>query len=79
MWMTTYVDVIKRQLIDKYGFPEDSQHPGCVLGNVPDGEYPMTINGRLDNVRIVNGKINCCNFADVSSVPPSCPPTLKSG
>lgn len=30
--------------------------------NIPDGDYPMTINGKLDNVKLMNGFISCCNF-----------------
>jgi hypothetical protein len=78
MWMTSYIDAIKRQLIDQYGFPENPDQPGCVLGDVPDGEYPMTINDKLDNVRIKGGKISCCNFDDVKPIS-STQPTLVSG
>lgn len=78
MWMTEYIDAIKRQLIDQYGFPEDLDHPGCVQGEVPDGEYPMTINDRLDYVRIEGGKISYCNF-DAPQPSSKTPPTLKSG
>jgi hypothetical protein len=78
MWMTSYIAEIQRQLIDQYGFPENHDHAGTVLGDVPDGEYPMTIEGRLDHVRIKDGKISCCNFdeASASSKPSS---TLRSG
>lgn len=34
------------------------------LAAVPDGEYPMVIDGKRDNVRIEGGKIHCCNYAD---------------
>ena len=64
--MMDYINAIKRKMIDQYGFPENPNNPGCVLGDVPDGSYPMTIDGKLDNVRIVNGKISCCNFETVS-------------
>jgi hypothetical protein len=50
-------------LIEKHGFREDPAHPGLPL-DVPDGEYPMTIDGKLDHVRVEGGKINCCNFED---------------
>lgn len=61
MWMTAYIDEIKRQFITVYGFKENPEVPGSPL-DVPDGEYPMTIEGRVDHVKIVNGKINCGNF-----------------
>ena len=66
MWMidTDYIQAIKCQLRDVYGFkPSDrSTDTEPVFDDIPDGEYHMTIEGRLDRVRIENGKINCCNF-----------------
>lgn len=76
--MIEYINAIKRKLIDQYGFPENPMVPGCVFGDVPDGEYPMTINGKLDNVRIKDGKINCCNFDEVKPAS-STSTTLVSG
>jgi hypothetical protein len=69
MWMTSYVDQIKRKFIDQYGFPENPDQPGCVLGEVPDGDYPMTIDGKSLIVTIKGGMINFANS------PPS---TLRS-
>jgi len=59
--MITYIGKIQRQLIKKYGFKENPGKPGIPL-RVPDGEYPMKIDGKLDRVRITKGKISCCNF-----------------
>jgi hypothetical protein len=64
--MIGYINAIKRQMIDQYGFPENPDMPGCVLGDVPDGIYPMTIDGKLDNVRITDGKISCGNYEDTT-------------
>ena len=61
MWMTDYIQEIQRKFIGVYGFSENPDKPG-VPGHVPDGEYPMTIEGKLDHVRVVDGKIDCCNF-----------------
>ena len=61
MWMTDYIREIQRQLISVYGYQEDADRKGVPL-DVPDGEYPMTIEGKLDHVRVVDGKISCCNF-----------------
>lgn len=61
MWMTSYIREIQRQLVAVYGFKENPAQPGIPL-DVPDGEYPMTIEGKLDRVRIEDGKISCCNF-----------------
>lgn len=64
MWMTLYIAEIKRQFRDVYKFKPSSTGPGDepIFDNVPDGDYPMTIDGRLDRVKIVHGKISCCNF-----------------
>jgi hypothetical protein len=61
--MTEYIREIQRQLIAQYGFAERSEAPGLPVG-VPDGAYPMTINGKLDHVRVEGGKIHCCNFEE---------------
>lgn len=66
MWMTNYIGEIQRQLIVKYRFKENPEKPGIPL-DVPDGKYPMTIEGKLDRVRIKNGRIECCNFKKKSS------------
>jgi hypothetical protein len=63
MWMTDYIQEIQRQFITKYGFKEAPGRPG-IPGYVPDGDYPMIIEGKLDNVRVVNGFISCCNFTE---------------
>ncbi len=63
MWMTEYIREIQRQFISKYGFKERLEKSGIPL-DVPDGEYPMEIEGKLDKVRITNGTISCCNFED---------------
>ena len=63
MWMTDYIREIQRQFVEVFGFEENPDQPGLPL-NVPDGEYPMTIEGKLDNVRVVDGKIHCCNFEE---------------
>jgi hypothetical protein len=72
MWMTDYIRAIQKKLIEQYGFPE----AGGLPQNVPDGDYPMEIDGKLDHVKIVNGKINCCRFNKPPS--PSCPNSTAS-
>lgn len=59
--MINYILEIQKQFIHKFGFKENPEKPGIPL-NVPDGEYPMEIDGKVDKVRIVNGFIHCCNF-----------------
>lgn len=63
--MLDYIAEIKRRLRDDYHFVPDRVERGepC-FDHVPDGEYPMEIDGKLDKVRIENGRIFCCNYAD---------------
>lgn len=63
MWMTDYIRAIQRKLIDEYGFTENPALPGVPL-EVPDGEYPMTIEGKLDRVSVIGGYISCCKFEE---------------
>jgi hypothetical protein len=63
MQMTAYIREIKKQFRDVYKFVPTN--PGAEEPNfdkIPDGEYPMTIEGKLDKVKITNGRIGCCNF-----------------
>ena len=69
MSMLSYIAEIQRKLIDEYDFPENPERPGLPM-EVPDGSYPMTINGRLDHVKVEGGYISCCNF-DETDVPAS--------
>lgn len=67
MWMTSYVREVKRQLRDTYGFtPSEtlgtSPDEDLVFENFTDGNYPMTIEGKLDNVKVINGRFSLCNF-----------------
>jgi hypothetical protein len=64
--MTDYVREIQRQLVERYHFPADGR--GLPQG-VPDGDYPMEINGRLDRVRVEGGYIRCCRFDGAGEVP----------
>jgi hypothetical protein len=61
MWVTEYIDEIQKKLITDYGFKAG---PNGLPANVPDGVYPMKIEGKLDKVRIENGRIYCCNFEE---------------
>ena len=63
MHMTTYIAEIHKALRDKYGFTPTSEQYGMPLfDNIPDGTYPMEIDGKVDHVAITDGKIDCCNF-----------------
>lgn len=61
MNMFSYIAEIQRQLVTKYGFVVGEN--GCPKG-VPDGVYPMDIEGKVDHVKITRGKISCCNFKE---------------
>jgi len=63
MWMTDYIRAVQQAFIDQAGFKEDPEKPGIPLG-VPDGEYPLQIDGKVDKVRITKGMISCCNFEE---------------
>jgi hypothetical protein len=64
MWMTSYISEIKRQFRDVYHFiPTGGTDSEPLFDNIPAGEYPMTIEGKVDKVRITErGGISCCNF-----------------
>lgn len=63
MWMTDYIRAIKVKLRDDYGFKPSRDVGGDLcFDNIPDGEYPMVIEGKRDFVKITNGTISCCNF-----------------
>lgn len=57
--MMQYIQTVQENLISEYGF--DKGENGCPQ-DVPDGAYPMMIDGDLDLVLIINGTISCCNL-----------------
>lgn len=63
MWMTDYIKAIKKKLQTEYGFkPSRVVNGEPCFENIPDGDYPMEIQGKLDKVKIIDGTISCCNF-----------------
>lgn len=62
MQMLEYISAVQRKLIDEYGLAERSDAPG-IPESVPDGEYPMTIDGRMDWVFVKDGQLHCCSWA----------------
>lgn len=63
MWMTSYISEIKRQFRDKYKFkPTGGTEQEPLFNNIPDGTYPMEIEGKTDYITITNGIIKCCNY-----------------
>lgn len=61
--MIDYINAIKRGFRDQHHFkPTGGTDDEPLFDNIPDGEYPMTIEGRLDKVTIKVGTIDCCNF-----------------
>lgn len=68
MGMLKYIREIKRQFRDVYHFvPTGDCHGELIFGAIPDGDYPMTIDSRVDNIQIVNGFIRCCNFKEAAA------------
>ena len=65
--MIQYISKIQRAFIDQHGFAEQLDRPGLPV-NVPDGEYPIVIDGRLDMVEIEDGLIGCCNFNTIPNL-----------
>ena len=58
MWMTEYIREVKKQFRDRYGFkPDRIVGDELCFDSIPDGTYPMKINGKKDIIRIVEGKI----------------------
>jgi hypothetical protein len=65
MWMTDYIRAIKRGLRDQHGMePSGGTEKDPLFDNVPDGTYPIVIDGETDYVRMDDGKIYCCNFSE---------------
>lgn len=63
--MLEYIKKIKRQFRDTYNFiPIGGTQEEPLFDNIPNGEYPMTIDNKKDYVTVTNGKMSCCNFKD---------------
>lgn len=63
--MIGYINAVKRGFRDQHNIkPTGGTDHEPLFEHIPDGEYPMVINGKLDRVRMVDGFINCCNFDD---------------
>lgn len=63
MWMTNYLSEIKRQFRDVYKFqPSGGTENEPLFDSIPDGYYPMVIDGKTDYVKINGENINCCIF-----------------
>jgi hypothetical protein len=61
--MTEYVRQIRIALRDQHKFqPTGGTEEEPLFNNIPDGEYPIKINGKVDNVLIKKGAIHCCRF-----------------
>jgi len=61
--ITDYAKKVKRALRDIYEFvPTGGTEEEPIFDHIPDGEYPMEIDGKHDNVIIRDGRIDCCNF-----------------
>jgi len=57
----TSIREIRRQFRDVYGFTPSggtTDNPLFSKGQLPDGDYPMTINNKLEQVRIKNDSVS---------------------
>jgi|OpeIllAssembly_1097287.scaffolds.fasta_scaffold660496_2 hypothetical protein len=58
MWMTDYIKKVKCALRDEHGFKSIGGSDDDPLVEGPDGVYPITIEGKLENIWIRNGAIH---------------------
>lgn len=67
--MTDYIKEIKRQFRDVYGLtPTGGTDEEPLFEKIPDGVYPMTIGGKVDNVAIKDNFMGCCNFDEPKEI-----------
>lgn len=63
MWMTEYMLYVKRGLHDQHNIqPTGGTESEPLFEMIPDGIYPMTIDGKLDYVIFKDQRISCCNY-----------------
>lgn len=65
MWMTSYINSVKRGFRDIYNFiPSGGTESEPLFKDIPDGIYPMKIkmDMDIDYVSVKDGHINCCNY-----------------
>ena len=61
--MIKYIMAVKRGFRDQHNFaPIGGSDDEPIFNEIPDGDYLIKIEGRIDKVKIENGQINCCNF-----------------
>jgi len=65
MQMLEYIRAIKHYFRDFYGFKPDREVDGEPCFAIPDGIYPMELEGKIDNVSITDDRIHCCKFVKV--------------
>ncbi len=67
MRMIEYTAAVKRGLRDVHGLtPTGGTDQEPTFDNVPDGVYPMEIDGKLDRVRVADGSLFMGNFEEDS-------------
>jgi len=67
MRMLEYAAAVKRGLRDVHGLtPTGGTDQEPTFDNIPDGEYPMEINGEIDRVRVTDDRLFMCNFDEDS-------------
>lgn len=61
-WMTEYILAIKQKLLNVHSAKIIGGTKDDPLIEIADGEYNCEIDGRTDCIKIVSGRIDCCNF-----------------
>lgn len=67
MWWLKYIAEVKRGFRDIHGLtPTGGTEQDPTFDNIPDGEYLMEINGKMDRVRVTDDRLFMCNFDEDS-------------
>lgn len=78
--MISYINELKRGFRDQHNFtPTGGTKNEPLFDNIPDGIYPMTLEGKLDYVVLKNGGIYCCNFSQEEAEKKFNPPVDVDG
>lgn len=63
--MLEYINKVKRGFRDQICLtPTGGTEYEPLFEFIAEGDYPMVIDGRKDNIKIINGYISCCNFEE---------------
>lgn len=77
--MLEYIRAVKRALRDQHGeIPSGGTEEDPLFSGLPDGDYPMEINGKIDRVVIRDGKVHCGNVYEMTETIPNCQSATSS-